>query len=58
MFGHGGTSLSNISLSDVLDMPRAFGLLGIDFAYGFDNVDLTQSTPNGWETHFIIGQQF
>ena len=36
----------------------AFGLLGIDFAYGFDNVDLTQSTPNGWETHFIIGQQF
>ena len=36
----------------------AFGLLGIDFAYGFDNVELTQSTPNGWETHFIIGQQF
>ncbi len=36
----------------------AFGLLGIDFAYGFDNVDLTQMTPNGWETHFIIGQQF
>ena len=36
----------------------AFGLLGIDFAYGFDNVNLRQSTPNGWETHFIIGQQF
>ena len=36
----------------------AFGLLGIDFAYGFDNVSNSASTPNGWETHFIIGQQF
>lgn len=35
----------------------AFGLLGIDFGYGFD--PLTGSTkPNGLETHFIIGQQF
>ena len=36
----------------------AFGLLGIDFAYGFDNVRNNATTPNGWETHFIIGQQF
>jgi outer membrane protein insertion porin family len=35
----------------------AFGLLGIDFAHGFDALPGT-STPNGWETHFIIGQQF
>ena len=35
----------------------AFGLLGIDFAHGFDALPgLTQK--NGWETHFIIGQQF
>ncbi len=35
----------------------AFGLLGIDFAHGFDAIPgLTQK--NGWETHFIIGQQF
>jgi outer membrane protein insertion porin family len=35
----------------------AFGLLGIDFAKGFDALPgFTQ--PNGWETHFIIGQQF
>mgnify|MGYP003327388433 CR=1 FL=1 len=26
--------------------------------YGFDNADPTQNTANGWETHFIIGQQF
>ncbi len=36
----------------------AFGLLGIDFAYGFDNADPTNRSPNGWETHFTIGQQF
>lgn len=35
----------------------AFGLLGIDFAYGYDPI-LGGNTPNGWETHFIIGQQF
>jgi outer membrane protein insertion porin family len=35
----------------------AFGLLGIDFAHGFDSI--TPGGPkNGWETHFIIGQQF
>ena len=35
----------------------AFGLLGIDFAHGFDPVP-GFTKPNGWETHFIIGQQF
>ncbi len=35
----------------------AFGLLGIDFGYGFDALP-GQTSPNGWETHFIIGQQF
>ena len=35
----------------------AFGLLGIDFAKGFDALP-GFSQPNGWETHFIIGQQF
>ncbi len=35
----------------------AFGLLGIDFGYGFDPT-LGSTTKNGWETHFIIGQQF
>lgn len=35
----------------------AFGLLGIDFAHGFDPIP-GFTNPNGWETHFIIGQQF
>lgn len=37
-------------------MPQ-FGLLGIDFGYGFDPIP-GSTGPNGWETHFIIGQQF
>ncbi len=39
-----------------IHMP-AFGLLGIDFGYGFDKLP-GQSKSNGWETHFILGRQF
>jgi len=39
-----------------LFMP-AFGLLGIDFGHGFDPLP-GSTVKNGWETHFIIGQQF
>ena len=35
----------------------AFGLLGIDFANGFD-APPGSIQPSGWQTHFIIGQQF
>ena len=35
----------------------AFGLLGIDFGYGFDELP-GQTKANGWETHFILGRQF
>jgi len=35
----------------------AFGLLGIDFGHGFDAIP-GATNKNGWETHFIIGQQF
>ncbi len=35
----------------------AFGLLGIDFGYGFDSLP-GQPERNGLETHFILGRQF
>lgn len=35
----------------------AFGLLGIDFGHGFDP-QIGEVSKHGWETHFIIGQQF
>jgi len=34
-----------------------FGLLGIDFGYGFDKVPGTNQI-GGFQTHFILGQQF
>lgn len=34
-----------------------FGLLGIDWGYGFDNA-YGSSTPSGSQFHFVIGQQF
>jgi len=34
-----------------------FGLLGVDFGYGFDPIP-GATAPSGWNTHFIIGQQF
>lgn len=38
----------------------AFGLLGIDFGYGFDDDYRPDNRigPSGWQTHFVIGQQF
>ncbi len=39
----------------------AFGLLGIDFAHGFDPIpggDPLNPVKSGWQTHFIIGRQF
>lgn len=35
----------------------AFGLLGIDFAHGFDPLP-GAIEKSGWQTHFIIGRQF
>jgi outer membrane protein insertion porin family len=35
----------------------AFGLLGIDFGHGFD-APPGSTQKSGWQTHFIIGQQF
>lgn len=34
-----------------------FGMLGFDFGYGFDGIR-GRTGANGWETHFIFGQQF
>ncbi|MHC5361335.1 BamA/OMP85 family outer membrane protein [Myroides sp. LJL110] len=34
-----------------------FGLLGIDFGYGFDPVP-GETRKSGWQTHFILGQSF
>ncbi len=69
-FLEAGNSFRNFQEFNPFDLKRsagvglrifmpAFGLLGIDFGYGFDPDNTGRETsPHGWETHFIIGQQF
>lgn len=69
-FLEGGNAFSNFQEFNPFNIKRsagvglrifmpAFGLLGIDFGYGFDSDNTGQEIgPHGWETHFIIGQQF
>ena len=67
-FAEAGSSYADFKSYNPFDLSRsagvglrvfmpAFGLLGIDFGHGFDALP-GQTKPNGWETHFIIGQQF
>lgn len=67
-FLEGGASFDNFRDYNPFNLSRsaglglrifmpAFGLLGIDFGHGFDALP-GQTVKNGWETHFIIGQQF
>ena len=69
-FLEGGASFNSFRDYNPFDIKRsaglgirifmpAFGLLGIDFGHGFDPIEsLGETTKHGWETHFIIGQQF
>lgn len=67
IFAEGGASFDNFRNYNPFSLNRsagagirifmpAFGLLGIDFGYGFDPIPGTVGGANGWETHFIIGQ--
>ncbi len=67
-FLEGGASYNSFKDYNPFDIKRsaglgirifmpAFGLLGIDFGYGFDPLP-GETVKHGWETHFIIGQQF
>jgi len=72
VFAEAGNSFNNFQEFNPFQVKRsagvglrifmpAFGLLGIDFGYGFDEDLRPQSAgngPSGWQTHFIIGQQF
>ncbi len=67
-FLEGGNSFANFDTYNPFSLKRsagvglrifmpAFGLLGIDFGHGFDAAT-GQINKSGWQTHFIIGQQF
>ena len=67
-FLEAGSAFDNFKTFDPFKLQRAagvglrvfmpaFGLLGIDFAHGFDPIP-GSIEKSGWQTHFIIGQQF
>ncbi|MBO8151966.1 MAG: outer membrane protein assembly factor BamA [Candidatus Marinimicrobia bacterium] len=72
-FFDAGNTWKNLSVTDPFDLKRsagfgvrffmpALGMIGFDFGYGFDDVDLPGTTgygkPEGWKTHFIFGMPF
>lgn len=67
-FAEGGNTWSNNKSFNPFELKRSagfgirifmpqFGMLGFDFAKGFDST-INSNSANGWETHFIFGQQF
>lgn len=67
-FAEGGNTYTGFSNFNPFQLKRSaglglrlfmpmFGMLGIDFGYGFDK-PLGSNTVGGWQTHFIFGQQF
>ena len=68
LFGEAGNSWADYNNFKAFELRKSaglgirifmpmFGLLGIDFAHGFDNIP-NSTIKSGWQTHFIIGQQF
>jgi len=72
-FAEAGNTWKHLSGTDPFDLKRslgigirfympALGLLGVDFGYGFDDIDVEGSTgygkPEGWKTHFIFGTAY
>jgi outer membrane protein insertion porin family len=67
-FAEAGKGFENFSKVDIFGANRSagagirvimpmLGILGVDFAYGFDPI-YGKKEPSGWQTHFILGQQF
>lgn len=65
-FAEAGNVWSNFSSFNPFQLKRsvgvgirvymgAFGLIGFDFAYGFDKT-IGGSEPSGWQTHFLMNQ--
>lgn len=73
LFAEAGNTWRTIKTTDLFNLKRSVGLgvrfnmpgmgmIGIDFGYGFDDIDPVGTTgyrkPEGWKTHFIFGSTF
>ena len=69
VFAEGGNAWGDFRNFKPFDIKRAmglgvrifmpmFGMLGVDFGYGYDPIRANFGPASGWRTHFILGQQF
>jgi len=69
-FGEAGNAWNTFKQADFTDLRRSvgfgarvfmpmLGMLGFDYAYGFDNVDRATNVRSGkWKPHFVFGKSF
>jgi len=70
MFAEAGNTWENLAKTDIFDLRRSagvglrifmpmLGIIGFDYAYGFDNIDLATGEKFGeWKPHFVFGRSF
>jgi len=70
IFAEAGNTWENVSDTDPFDLRRSvgigarifmpmIGIIGFDYAYGFDNIDYTTGKRFGqWKPHFVFGKSF
>jgi len=70
IFAEAGNTWINVSDTDPFDLKRSvgigarifmpmIGIIGFDYAYGFDNIDFQTGRRYGkWKPHFVFGRSF
>jgi len=70
IFAEAGNTWENVSDTDPFDLKRSvgigarifmpmIGIIGFDYAYGFDNIDYNTGKIFGqWKPHFVFGKSF
>ena len=69
IFAEGGNTWYSIETTDPFDLRRSVGvgarifmpmvgMLGVDYAYGFDNINSAGQHYGSWKPHFVFGKSF
>ena len=69
LFAEAGNTWINLSETDPFDLRRSvgigarifmpmIGIIGFDYAYGFDNIDAKGQRYGSWHPHFVFGHSF
>jgi len=69
LFAEAGNTWVNLSDTDPFDLKRSLGIgarifmpmigiIGFDYAYGFDNYDTAGNRYGDWHPHFVFGRSF